>query len=173
MTPPRRELQVLQGEGPAALRAGDSNCPEKPAACSGRPAGDRVQFRRMKANETHWLIWDGDCDFCRAMAERFTRTDRKGLFTVVSYQDAPSPPMTPALRVQAQRSIQLVTNQGQRCEGARAVLAALCIAGWHRRIMRVALRRPFIWIAELGYRFVARNRGRFGRFLATTERAAS
>ncbi len=113
-------------------------------------------------NETYWLIWDGDCGFCRRAAARFANLDRDGVFTVVPYQAAPAPPMTPLLWIRAPRSVQLVTNRGQRLEGARAIVTALEAVGWHRSLMRVLQRRPLIWMAEIGYRLVAMNRNRLG-----------
>jgi hypothetical protein len=40
---------------------------------------------------------------------------------------------------------------------------------WHSSAVRLAGRRPFIWLVELGYWIVARNRPFFGRFLFRSE----
>jgi hypothetical protein len=43
------------------------------------------------------------------------------------------------------------------------------VTHWHPRAVRLAARRPFIWLVELGYWVVARNRPFFGRFLFRSE----
>jgi hypothetical protein len=72
--------------------------------------------------------------------------------------------MTPALREAARHAVQVVTFDGRRFEAGRAVLFILEEIGWHPRLARLAQRRPLIWLVELGYRIVARNRPFFGRF---------
>jgi len=113
-------------------------------------------------SSTIWLLWDGDCDFCRDWAEWFAQRDVRRKFTIIPYQKAPSPPMTPALLVQASRAVLVVNMSGLRLSGAAAVLFALETVGWHAGIMRLMRHRPFLWGAEAAYWFVARNRGRFG-----------
>jgi len=73
--------------------------------------------------------------------------------------------MTAALYARAERAVQVLTVDGRRLEAGRAALFVLEQIGWHPRFVRLAQRRPFVWLAELGYRLVARNRGFFARFL--------
>ena len=77
--------------------------------------------------------------------------------------------MTPALREQARKAVQVMTADGRQLSAGRAVLFALEEIGWHPRMVRLAGRRPFIWAVELGYGIVARNRSFFGRFLFRAE----
>ena len=73
--------------------------------------------------------------------------------------------MTPALREQARRAVQIITADGRQLSAGRAMLFVLEEIGWHPGVVRLAARRPFIWLVELGYRIVANNRPIFGRFL--------
>ena len=83
---------------------------------------------------------------------------------VMPYQDAPAPPMTPALRVQAAKAVQVVTSDGKRLSGGEAVLFALRQMDWHPAVMRLLMHRPLLWGVEAGYRIVARNRSRLNRY---------
>lgn len=73
--------------------------------------------------------------------------------------------MTPALRAEARRAVQVVTRDGQRLAAGRASLFVLAEIGWHPRLVRLGGRRPFVWLVELGYRLVAGNREVASRFL--------
>lgn len=69
--------------------------------------------------------------------------------------------MTPLLRIQAQRAVQIVTSDGSQLSGGRAVLFALEEIGWHPMLVRLLQHRPFVWAVDAGYRVVAANRPRF------------
>jgi predicted DCC family thiol-disulfide oxidoreductase YuxK len=73
--------------------------------------------------------------------------------------------MTPLLRVQARTAIQLVTPDGHRLQGGHAALVCLRETGWHPTLVRLLEHRPFVWLVELGYHFVAANRPRFTWFI--------
>ena len=77
--------------------------------------------------------------------------------------------MTPALREQARKAVQVITVDGHQLSAGRAILFALEETDWHASAVRLAARRPFIWLVELGYRIVAHNRPLFGRFLFRSE----
>ena len=77
--------------------------------------------------------------------------------------------MTPTLRAQARRAIQVITADGQQLSAGRAILFVLEQIEWHPNAVRLAAQRPFIWLVELGYRIVANNRPFFGRFLFRSE----
>jgi hypothetical protein len=77
--------------------------------------------------------------------------------------------MTPALREQARKAVQVITADGHRLSAGRATLFALEQIEWHPHIVGLATRRPFIWLVELGYWTVARNRSFFGRFMFRSE----
>jgi hypothetical protein len=77
--------------------------------------------------------------------------------------------MTPELREQASRAIQIVTFDGRRLSAGRAILFVLEEIGWHPTLSRLGQHRPFIWLIELGYSIVERFRLFFGRFLFRSE----
>jgi hypothetical protein len=77
--------------------------------------------------------------------------------------------MTPALREQARRAVQVITADDRHLSAGRAILFALEETHWHPGAVRLAGRRPLIWLVELGYWVVARNRPLFGRFLFRSE----
>jgi predicted DCC family thiol-disulfide oxidoreductase YuxK len=119
----------------------------------------------MPDDAPNLLIWDGDCGFCRNALDWMLRQDHDRRFQPVPYQDLPSPPMTPRLRQQAERAVQVITPEGRQISGGRAVLYVLQQVGWHPWLVRFASRWPLVWGVELGYRLVARNRALFSRFL--------
>lgn len=111
------------------------------------------------------LIWDGECGFCRNAVTWLLRQDHDASFRAVPFQELPSPPMTPALRRQAERAVQVLTPQGQQISGGRAVLYVLEQVGWHPWLVRIAGRWPIVWLVEVGYWVVARNRQFFSRLM--------
>ncbi|MGF1509874.1 MAG: thiol-disulfide oxidoreductase DCC family protein [Myxococcota bacterium] len=111
----------------------------------------------------HLILWDGECGFCRRSVEWLQRQDARGELEAVPFQMAPSPPMTPELRVACERAVHLVRPDGTILRGGRAVLAALEIVGY-RFWGRFLSWPPMIWIIEAGYWVVARNRRWFSRW---------
>jgi predicted DCC family thiol-disulfide oxidoreductase YuxK len=73
--------------------------------------------------------------------------------------------MTPALREQARTAVQVMTADDRQLSAGRAMLFVLEEINWHPRAVRLAGRRPLVWVVELGYWIVARNRSFFDRFL--------
>jgi len=102
------------------------------------------------------------------MAAWVRRQDSRRRFEIVAYQEAPSPPMTPALYAACAHAVHVVKADGTVLRAGRASLYVLEHLGWGR-IARVLAHPPFIWIIELGYRIVAANRPFFARFLFRRE----
>jgi predicted DCC family thiol-disulfide oxidoreductase YuxK len=96
------------------------------------------------------LIWDGECGFCRNALGWMLQHDHAARIRAAPYQELPSPPMTPALRRQAERAVQVITPEGQQLSAGRAVLFVLQQVGWRPTLVRLASRRPFLWAVELG-----------------------
>jgi predicted DCC family thiol-disulfide oxidoreductase YuxK len=111
------------------------------------------------------LIWDGECGFCCNTLTWLLRHDHDARFQPVPYQELSSPLLTPRLRRQAERAVQVITPDGQQFSAGRAVLFVLQQVGWHPSLVRLASRWPFVWVVELGYWIVARNRSFFSKFL--------
>jgi predicted DCC family thiol-disulfide oxidoreductase YuxK len=116
----------------------------------------------MATNERPWLIWDGTCGFCCWCVEWARKRGADDRFRIAAYQDAPSPPMTDALRAEAGRSVLVLYPDGRKLRTARAVLAVLRVTGWSgaAAVLRIP---PFLWLMELGYRIVANNRPFFSK----------
>jgi predicted DCC family thiol-disulfide oxidoreductase YuxK len=112
----------------------------------------------------HWIVWDGACGFCRRAVEWALARDTDGRFRAVPYQEAPEPPMTPALRDACRAAVHVRTADGRWLRGGRACLFVLERIGWPR-LARVARRPPLVWGVEAGYALVARNRELFSRAL--------
>ncbi len=72
--------------------------------------------------------------------------------------------MTPELFEACERAVQLITPEGEILRAGRAMLFVLGELGWGgwARILAVP---PFVWIVEIAYRIVARNRRFFSRFM--------
>ena len=113
------------------------------------------------------VLWDGACGFCRRCVAWMERRDAAGRFEAVPYQQAPSPPMTPALADACARAVHVVFPDGRVLRGGRAVLAVL--GGLGVPGMGLLARRPFIWPIELVYRVVAANRLAFSRWFFPCE----
>lgn len=78
--------------------------------------------------------------------------------------------MTKDLYRASARALQVVTAKGRRLSAGRASLFVLEKAGWDG-LARLLSWPPFIWVVEVGYRIVARYRGRLGRWLLKAEDA--
>ena len=76
--------------------------------------------------------------------------------------------MTDELRVACATSMHVVTTDGAVYRGGRASLFVLRHTGWGW-FARVLMLPPLVWMVELGYWIVARNRRLFGKFLFTRE----
>lgn len=113
---------------------------------------------------TCWLIWDGDCGFCRRSMEWVAARDRTGMFHIVPYQEAPSPPMTETLRGRAKQAVQVITPNGTVLAAGRAAAYILEQLG-KKRTARLMMWGPFRPLTEWGYRRVANNRDFFSKFM--------
>jgi hypothetical protein len=60
----------------------------------------------------------------------------------------------------------VLTRDGLELRAGRASLFVLEEIGWHPALARLLQRRPWIWLVELGYRLVARNRVLASRLLS-------
>jgi len=112
----------------------------------------------------HLILFDGECDFCRRQVERVSARDKGLLFIPIAYQEAPSPPMTPALFMACQRAVHVVQHDGTILKAGKAVLFIMEHTGLGVPA-RILAHPPFLWFVEFAYGVVARNRSFFGRFI--------
>ncbi|MDX1389864.1 MAG: DUF393 domain-containing protein [Acidobacteriota bacterium] len=117
-----------------------------------RPSGDR-----------HLVLWDGDCGFCRRSVEWVERHD-PGRLECLPYQQAPSTIVPDELRHELAETVHVITTDGSVLRGGRAWLFIMGEIGWRATAAILGV-PPFVWIVELGYRLVARNRTRLSRWL--------
>jgi predicted DCC family thiol-disulfide oxidoreductase YuxK len=76
--------------------------------------------------------------------------------------------MTEELHRACARAVHVVRRDGTVMRAGRATLYVLEGLGW-RWTGRLLSLPPLVWLVELGYRVVARNRRFFGRFLFRSE----
>lgn len=114
--------------------------------------------------QQHWVLWDGDCGFCRRCVEWLTVRDARQVFHPVAYQAAPSPPMTPELFAGCAQAVHVVTSDGKVLRGGRAALFLLDQIGWGWLARPLSL-PPLVWAVEIAYRIVATHRQFFSRLL--------
>jgi predicted DCC family thiol-disulfide oxidoreductase YuxK len=115
-----------------------------------------------------WLIWDGECGFCRRCVRWVLRHDRRALVRAAPYQHAPDPPLSPELRARAPRAVMVVLPDGRALQGASACAEVLRALGHERAALLE--RQPLALAAEGGYRLVAANRSRIERALRRSGR---
>jgi len=96
------------------------------------------------------------------------RRDRDDVFEAVPYQQAPRPPMTDALAARCARAVHVVAPDGTLLAGGRASLFVLERIGFSK-LARVLRRPPLVWLVDLGYAVLARNRPFFARFFFRKE----
>jgi len=116
------------------------------------------------ANAPPQLFWDGACGFCCWFVRWLRRRGGEESLRIVPYQEAPAEIATPEFREHAARAVQVITSEGDRLAGGRACLYALRKIGW-RWTAPLAV-PPLVWLVELGYRIVSRNRRFFARFVS-------
>src|SRR2546423_624064 len=119
----------------------------------------------------HWILWDGECGFCRRASEWVRQKDRRGVFRVTPYQEAPTPPMTPDLAAACERAVHVIKADGTVLRAGRASLFILEQIGWGG-LARVLTYPPFIWMVEAIYRIVAKNRPFFSNLFFRGKSAA-
>lgn len=124
---------------------------------------DKSDGQRPLAGQ-YWLLWDGDCGFCRRAVEWALQRDRAGLLAALPYQQAPWPPMDEDLAHACSRAVHLRHPDGRLERAGRACLSVLELAGFHKTARWLRL-PPLVWGVELGYWLVARNRMVFSRLL--------
>lgn len=116
-----------------------------------------------------WVFYDGECALCRRAVTWFQRSsggDAAATLRAVPFQDAPEPPMTPALRAACEHAVHVRTADGRILRAGRATLFLLERAGW-RGTARVLAVPPLIWLFEIVYWLVAHNRNLFAHVLFT------
>jgi predicted DCC family thiol-disulfide oxidoreductase YuxK len=115
-----------------------------------------------------WVLWDGECGFCRRSIAWFQARDHGERFIFVAYQQAPMPPLTPTLYAACAHSVHVIKATGEVLKEGAAVLYILEACGYPG-LARLGQLPGVFTIVQWTYRLVARNRTFFSRFLFTRE----
>ena len=112
-----------------------------------------------------WIVWDGACGFCRRAVAWALARDHEGRFVAIPYQEVPAAFMTSSRAAACRDAVHVRLATGAWLRGGRACLFVLEHVGfpWLARIARVP---PLVWMVEVAYRIVARNRPFFSRLVA-------
>ncbi|MBI2506250.1 MAG: DUF393 domain-containing protein [Candidatus Latescibacteria bacterium] len=124
---------------------------------------DKSDEQRPLAGQ-YWLLWDGDCGFCRRAVAWALARDREGRLAALPYQQAPWPPMDEDLALACGGAVHLRHPDGRLERAGRACLTVLELVGFPK-IARWLRRWPLVWGVEAGYWLVARNRMLFSRLM--------
>jgi len=115
-------------------------------------------------SSTHWVLWDGACDFCAWSVAQLRRRNAQGRFRVVPFQCAPPELLQRVSPNALPRGVHVITADGRVLRGGRAVLfiGEQLGYGWLTRPLRLP---PMVWAVEGVYWMVARLRGKLSRWL--------
>ncbi|MFM6954356.1 MAG: thiol-disulfide oxidoreductase DCC family protein [Sphingobacteriaceae bacterium] len=106
------------------------------------------------------VFFDGACPMCVGVSGWLSRIDGKNQFKLIPYQNTEMLAKYPQLSPEAcAKKLHLVSTKGQILSGADAILEIWKQSGhWSSFLANVFLLLPFIWLARLTYRLIARNR---------------
>ena len=113
------------------------------------------------------LLYDSDCGFCRWSVDKVLAWDRRHRLRPLALQDPEAEALLPGMdEAQKMASWHLVTPEGRvYSAGAAAPPLLRLLPGGSLLAAILGLAPPF---TDRAYRFVARNRDRFGRLLGQT-----
>ncbi len=116
------------------------------------------------------VLYDRDCGLCTATARRLRRWDRSGRIELLPLQEAAAssrPAIAAAARDLPLSAVLHVVDEatGEVRAGGDAALAIAAVLPGGIASRPVAAIPPARWLVGLGYRLVARNRHRIGRWL--------
>ncbi len=114
-------------------------------------------------SERPTMIYDGDCGFCKRSVGFLLIRDKKGILDAAANMEHPRVVNDPELFERTQREM-LLFDGDKVYGGADAALRAwLKVRPWSP--LRLFIWPPFVWIARLVYRWIARNRMLASRIL--------
>ena len=114
-----------------------------------------------------YLLWDGDCSFCRRCVEIAARLDKQKVFIIAPHQNFSEIELkTVGLNFhRCARELQVVSRSGRTFSGAFAINYFLWQLDQLRVLAVLALLFPILFLVEvLGYKLVASNRMLFSQF---------
>jgi predicted DCC family thiol-disulfide oxidoreductase YuxK len=112
------------------------------------------------------VLYQDTCRFCRGAARLLARLDRKQRMAFLGFLDPTAAPFVAEIPSEdLERSWQVILPSGARVSEGTAVIKALetiDATRWLGRVLRIAHADAAM---DALYRFVARTRGRTGRFV--------
>ena len=118
------------------------------------------------------VLYDRDCGLCTASARQLRRWDRGGRLELLSLQDAirsdsDRPVLAAAVRGRPLFAALHVYDEatGAIHAGGSAALAIGAALPGGRIVRVLSALPPFRWVIDVGYRVIARQRHRIGRWL--------
>lgn len=115
-----------------------------------------------------YLLWDGDCGFCRRSAEIIERLDERGNFMVAPYQSFSQSELRKVglSYRRCARELQIVTTSGKTFGGAFAVNYFLWRQPRLKFLVILGFLFPLLLLVEVVlYQIVAGNRLLFSKIL--------
>jgi predicted DCC family thiol-disulfide oxidoreductase YuxK len=116
------------------------------------------------------VLYDRDCGICMASARQLRRWDRHGRLELLPLQDAAASDRAGLAAAVGDRRLAAVLHVVDESSGAvhaggdAALVIGAALPGG-AVVRALAAIPPFRWAVALGYRVVARNRHRIGRWL--------
>jgi len=110
------------------------------------------------------IIYDDECPVCQSLKSFAEQNSPGGNLAFIPFQGNDLPRgMTVK---QASQSLQVITKNGQRVSGARAVFQVMReLSGIWGLVGKVFSIPPFYWLAEPFYRLFARHRHKLSAWL--------
>jgi predicted DCC family thiol-disulfide oxidoreductase YuxK len=106
------------------------------------------------------LIFDGYCGFCTRAVQALQRLDRHERLRVVAWQTPGTLEEFRLSRTQVQQAAWLISANGQRQHGAKAIVGALALAIDAPVLIRIVDIQIISWLAAATYTWISRNRYR-------------
>jgi predicted DCC family thiol-disulfide oxidoreductase YuxK len=106
------------------------------------------------------VLWDGECGFCGSCVAWALSRDPESRLDFEPYQEVSE--LSLELHEACAKAVHVVKPDGAVLRAGRAVLFVFGQIGWPRLSAALSL-PPMIWCVELGYKLVARHRGRLSR----------
>ena len=103
----------------------------------------------------NYLIYDGECVFCRNSVQALKRLDTKKLFTIVPYQKIKNLNLTLPSNLQFDREIHLYTKTGEILKGAHAIIYILKTTSFKWLGLLLGLPFLFPFTREVYYAFAS------------------
>jgi predicted DCC family thiol-disulfide oxidoreductase YuxK len=112
------------------------------------------------------LLYDSDCGFCRWAVDKVLAWDRRNQLRPLALQDPEADRLLPGIDAETKMaSWHLVTADGQVFSGGAVAPPLLRLLPGGRPLAAIA--SAFPGTTERAYRWVSRNRDRFGRLAGT------